>query len=72
MAHTTPLEERSDKELHQMLDEGVVARGLRRARRLRRARIILRRRVQSRRQWLFTFTVAGFIVAVIALLMAIN
>jgi hypothetical protein len=66
MGRTTPLEKRSDEELHQMLDEGMGVRGL------RRARSILRRRLQSRRQWLFTITVAGFIVAVIAWLMAIN
>jgi hypothetical protein len=65
MGQSTPLEKRSDEELHQMLDEGSRIRGL------RRVRSILRRRARDRRHWLLAVAVAGLIVAVIAWLMAI-
>jgi hypothetical protein len=65
MRQTTPLEKRSDEELHQMLDEGS------RIRRLRRVRSILRRRARDRWDWLLAVAVAGFIFAIIAWLIAI-
>ena len=65
MGQNTPLEKRSDEELHQMLDKGSGIRGL------RRVKSILRRRAQDRRHWLLAVAVGGLIVAAIAWLMAI-
>jgi hypothetical protein len=62
---STPLEKRSDEELHQMLDEGSRIRGL------RRIRGILRRRARDRRHWVLAVAVGVLIVAAIAWVMAI-
>ena len=63
---TDPLENRSDENLHQMLDKGLAIRTL------RRVKIILRRRERTRRQWLFEIAVAALIVAAIVWLLASN